>query len=369
MPAMREINAAVVQEHGGPFVTEKLFLEPPRADEIVVRVVATGICQTDLGMRDGHFPSPLPVVLGHEGAGVVVETGADVTSLEPGDHVVLTYLSCGDCPPCRADEPASCRAFTPLCFGGCRPDGTHAIHGPDGNGVNDRFFGQSSFATHLVANQRNAVRIEKDVPLDLVGPLGCGIMTGAGSIWNVLKTGVGGSVAIFGAGSVGLSAVMAAKVAQAGTIIAVDIVPSRLEKAMELGATHVINAAEGDVAERIRAIMPDGVEGAFDTTGRFDVIQGALRSLAQCGTLALVSIAQPGPLPVDLMDLIPGCKTIRGVIEGGGDPAAMIPEMIRLQQEGLFPFDKLITHYPFAQINEACADTASGKAIKAVLRL
>lgn len=364
-----KIQAAVVSEPGGPFVLKDMLLARPRSDEVLVRVVASGICHTDLVVRAGIVPMPtLPAVLGHEGSGIVVETGDGVTDLAPGDHVVLTYLSCGDCPQCGGNEPASCRSFTPLCFGGSRPDGSHAVHGPEGTVVNDRFFGQSSFATHLIAHRRNTIKVSKELPLEMLGPLGCGIMTGAGTVWNVLRPQPGGSIAIFGAGSVGLSAIMAAKVAQAGVIIAVDIVPSRLSQATELGATHVIDAREGNVAERIRAIVADGVAKAFDTTGRFDVIQEAVRALGQCGKLALVSVSQAGQLPIDLMDLIPGCKTICGVIEGGGDPATMIHEMITLQKEGLFPFDKLISYYPFSQINEACADTASGKAIKAVLR-
>ncbi len=364
-----EIQAALVSEYGGPFVMTDLRLERPRGDEVLVRVVASGICHTDLAARNGLIPLPLPIVLGHEGAGVVVETGENVTDLFPGDHVVLTYLTCGDCPQCQAGEASQCRLFVPLCFAGCRPDGTHAVHGPGGNVINDRFFGQSSFATHLIAHRRNAIKVPRDVPLETLAPLGCGIMTGAGTVWNVLKPEPGAGVAVFGAGSVGLSAIMAAKVAKAGTIIAVDIMPSRLATALELGATHVIDARDGDSAEKIRAIMPDGVGSAFDTTGRFGVMRHALQALDQGGKLALVSISEPGDLPVNLQDLISSCKTIHGVLEGGGNAATMIAEMIRLQQDGLFPYDKLITTYPYSQINEACADAISGKAVKAVLRM
>jgi aryl-alcohol dehydrogenase len=238
-PVPAEIEAAVVRDVHGDFAIERLRLDPPRPDEVVVRIVATGLCHTDVAVRDQAIPSPLPIVLGHEGAGVVVAIGEAVRQVTVGDHVVITYLSCGECRPCRSGQPASCALFGLHCFSGGRADGSHALHSHDGSALHDRFFGQSSFATHAIANERNVVKVRRDAPLELLGPLSCGVMTGAGTVWNELQVKPGDSFAVFGAGAVGLSAVMAAKLAGAGTIVAVDRVASRLELARELGATHV----------------------------------------------------------------------------------------------------------------------------------
>jgi aryl-alcohol dehydrogenase len=234
--ASRQIDAALVREKGS-FELATAVLEAPRHDEVLVRIVATGLCHTDLVARDQLYPVPLPVVLGHEGAGVVEAVGDAVAKVAPGDHVALSFLPCGHCRPCFDGSPASCANFNDMNFSGQRPDGSHAMLLPDGDGtLHDRFFGQSSFATYAVANERNTVKVRDDVPLELVGPLGCGIQTGAGTVLRALKVGAGATFAVTGAGAVGLSAVMAAHVAGATTIIAVDVVPSRLDLARELGA-------------------------------------------------------------------------------------------------------------------------------------
>jgi aryl-alcohol dehydrogenase len=364
------IDAAVARTKGGPFVIESVLLAEPRTDEILVRLVAVGMCHTDLAVIQGELPTPLPVVLGHEGAGMVEAVGARVTSCKPGDHVVLTYMSCGECQECDAGASASCASLAPLCFGGCRPDGTHALSVANGPPLSDRFFGQSSFATYAVAHERNVVKVREDAPLELLGPLGCGVMTGAGAVWNSLSVAPGSSFAVFGAGAVGLSAAMAARAAGAKTIICIDRVPSRLELALQIGATHVIDSRETNVIESIRATTKDGVDNALDTTGRADVIEFALAALRQRGKLALVAISHAaGEHKIDLATVILGCKHIVGVVEGAGSAKAMIPRLIDLHMQGRFPFDKLVKFYPMAQINEAAADSLSGKTIKPVLRL
>ncbi|MGI4860941.1 MAG: NAD(P)-dependent alcohol dehydrogenase [Janthinobacterium lividum] len=371
------ITAAVARTPRGPFTLEPVQLLEPRADEVLVKLVATGMCHTDLSARNAELPTPLPAVLGHEGSGVVVRVGSAVTGIEVGDHVVLAYLSCGECAACQAGESASCVNFASLCFGGCRPDGSHALCGSEGERLNDRFFGQSSFAPYAVAHQRCVVKVRKDAPLALLGPLGCGVMTGAGVVWNVLKVAPGSSFAVYGAGAVGLSAMMAARVAGATRIICVDRVPSRLALAKKLGATHLVDARTADVEAEVRAAAgtgagtraATGADAALDTTGRPEVIKTALRSLGQRGKLATVAIsATSTEQQIDLVDMIMGCKSLMGVVEGGSHARATITRLVDLHMDGRFAFDELMQFYDIGQINEAAEDSLSGKVIKPIIR-
>lgn len=201
-----QITAAVVREKASPFQITELELAEPRNDEVLVRIVASGVCHTDLIIRDQYYPVPLPVVLGHEGSGVVEQVGKDVTKVQPSDHVVMSFFSCGNCPNCRQGKPGYCLNFYNSNFSGARLDGSSAFKQGETK-VHGHFFGQSSFATYALASERNIVKVPKDVPLELLGPLGCGVQTGAGSVLNSLNPEVGSSIAVFGADSVGLSAV------------------------------------------------------------------------------------------------------------------------------------------------------------------
>jgi aryl-alcohol dehydrogenase len=363
--------AAIVNERGGQFALEPVLVGPLGADEVLVEIVACGICHTDLAVRDQRRSPSLPAVLGHEGAGIVRSIGAAVRSVRTNDRVVLSYLSCGECAECRGGRTASCAKLGPLCFAGCRADGSHAVCGRDGKQMSDRFFGQSSLATWAVANERNLVIVPSDLPLELMAPLGCGIQTGAGAVWNELGVTPGASFAVFGAGGVGLSALLAARVAKAGTIVAIDRVASRLELASQLGATHVIDASKvEDVPAVIRSMIGDGVSFALDTTGAADVIGNAYRALRQRGTLGLVATAsQMQTLVLPQLDLMTGCRRVMGIIEGGGSAYEMIPRMLELYRAGHFAFDRLITFYDFENINQAVADCESGVAVKPVLHM
>jgi len=365
----REITAAVVREQGS-FALETVLLEDPRDDEILVRVVAAGLCHTDLVVRDQVYPVPLPIVLGHEGAGVVEAVGAAVTKVAPGDHVAVSFLPCSRCRPCFDGSPASCANFNDMNFAGQRPDVSHAITDSGGHAINDRFFGQSSFATHAIVHERNTVKVRDDAPLELLGPLGCGIQTGAGTVLRALEVDAGSSFAVTGAGAVGLSAVMAAHVTGATTIIAVDVVDSRLELARELGATHVINGSETDAVEEIRRITGSGVDYALDTTGLPALIRQAVDGLRQRGTAAILGASRPDAvLDIAANAFMQSCKTIRGVVEGDSVPDVFVPQLLDLHMQGRFPFDRLVTFYDFDQINQAAADTESGTAIKPILRM
>ena len=363
-------TAAIVRE-AGSFELGSVVLEPPRPDEILVRMVAAGLCHTDLVVRDQVYPVPLPVVLGHEGSGVVEAVGSAVTTLEPGDHVALSFLPCLACRPCLDGSPASCANFNDINFAGARPDGSHALSfADDGAPLHDRFFGQSSFATFAIANVGNAVKVRKDAPLELLGPLGCGIQTGAGTVWRALEVDAGSSFVVTGAGAVGLSAVMAAHVAGATTIIAVDVVPERLELALELGATHVINGREADVVAEIHRITGGGADFALDTTGLPALILQCVDGLRQRGKAAILGASAPDAvIELPANTFMQSCKTLMGVVEGDSVPEIIVPQLIDLYLQGRFPFDKLVRFYDFDQINEAAADAESGAVIKPVLRI
>ncbi|WP_444919506.1 NAD(P)-dependent alcohol dehydrogenase [Microbulbifer sp. CnH-101-G] len=364
-----EFTAAVVRKAGSPFVLEQVRQTELLENEVLVKIVATGICHTDMIARDQDYLVPHPIVLGHEGAGVVEAVGDSVLKVTPGDHVVLTFLSCSSCRECISGHPACCENFRDRNFSGHRIDGSHALADQQGGTLNDRFFGQSSFGEYAVANEQNVVKVRKDAPLELLGPLGCGIQTGAGTVLNSLKVGPGSSFAAFGAGAVGLAAAMAASAAGATTIIAVDILPSRLKLAMEVGATHTIDSTQGKVAEKIRTITGKGVEFALDATGIPAVINTMIDCLRSRGEGAIIGLSKPGEkLTLDLMDLLNQCKTLRGVVEGDSLPDQFIPTMIDLYMAGRFPFDKLIKFYDFSQINQAAEDSEKGLTLKPVVR-
>ncbi|MDP9440116.1 MAG: NAD(P)-dependent alcohol dehydrogenase [Actinomycetota bacterium] len=363
------ITAAVAREKEQPFSVEELELEGPRADEVVVRVVATGMCHTDLIVRDQWYPVPLPCVLGHEGAGVVEEVGEGVTKVSPGDNVVLTFASCGKCATCLRGKPTYCLNFFGLNFGGGRLDGTSPIGG-DGGHVHGHFFGQSSFATHALATERNVVKVGEDAPLEMLGPLGCGIQTGAGGVLNTLYPEAGSSIAVFGTGAVGLSAIMAARIAGCTTIIGVDVKPKRLELASELGATHVINGAETDANEEIKAITGGGADYSIETTAVPTVLRQAVEVLAPLGTCGVIGAARLGTeVSLDMNDLLIPGKTVRGIVEGDSVPDVFIPRLVKLHAQGRFPFDRLVSFYDMDAINEAAHDAEGGGAIKPILRM
>jgi aryl-alcohol dehydrogenase len=361
-------TCAVLREQGGPFLLEQVVLSGPRPDEVLVEVVAAGMCHTDLLMRDSR-PGSLPAVVGHEGAGIVRETGSAVRGIAPGDSVVLSFPSCGTCSRCRSGRSAYCDSIAALKFGCSRPDGSVSTTDARGRPVGDHFFGQSSFGTLAVASARSVVKVPDDVDLRIAGPLACGVQTGAGTVLDVLRVGPGASVAVFGAGSVGLCAVMAARLAGATTIIAVNRRPSRLQLAAEFGATHLVSPTEVDPLEAIRdATGGRGVEFAFETTGDPDVFGTAVRSLDSLGTCAYVGTAPPGALgSFPLLESMTKGLTIRGVLQGDSTPRTTIPRLLDLHRQGRLPFDRLITHYRLDQVNEAAADCLGGDVVKPVL--
>jgi len=364
-------QAAICRGHDNPFTIEQVELAELAPDELRVRMVACGICHTDMAVRDAQLPVPLPVVLGHEGAGIVEEVGSAVTVAAPGDRVVMSFNSCGDCPSCAVDAPTYCYNFFAHNWSGKRADGSPTMH-LAGEAMNANFFGQSSFATHAIAHQRNVVKVPasaSDIPLERLAPIGCGLMTGAGAVLRSMEVRAGLPIAVFGAGSVGMAAIMAAKIAGADPIIAVDVNEERLALAKELGATHTFNA-RADAPAKIRELVPQGLGYAFDTTGINTVIQDAWNLLAPRGICGIVGASDPADnLTFNEAAFMGGGRRVMGILGGDSDVGSFLTELIGYHQQGRFPFERLIEYFEFDQINEAIHASESGQVVKPVLRI
>lgn len=362
------IKAAVVREQSGPFVIEEVTLEEPRAHEVLVRIAGVGMCHTDLVVRDQYFPTPLPAILGHEGSGVVERIGAAVTKVAVGDHVVLSFASCGECANCRQGRYGYCPDLYGRNFSGARPDGSSPCCDAQGGRLSGYFFGQSSFGEQAIATERSVVKIPKDVPLEIMGPLGCGIQTGAGAVINALRPGAGSSIAVFGAGSVGLSAIMAARVVGCATIVAVDMNEARLKLALELGATDAVKAGDDAVAQIQALTGGEGVQYSLECTGLPKVARQAVDCLRLTGVCGIIGVSPLGTeIALDMNGLLFG-RTVRGIIEGDSVPDIFIPQLIELWRQGRFPFDRLIEFYPLSRIEEAAHAAEQGRVLKPVLR-
>ena len=362
------VTAAVLDRPHESFRLQEVTLDDPQPHEVVVRVVASGVCGTDLGVQSGHIPFPLPGVLGHEGAGVVEAVGSEVTSVAPGDHVLLTFTSCGTCRNCRTGHPAYCVEFLPRnLVGGQRADGSATLR-RGSEPLHGHFFAQSSFATRVLADERGVCRVDPSADLSLLAPLGCGIQTGAGTVLNVLRPEPGSTLAVFGVGAVGLAAVMAATMTGATRIIAVDLVDSRLELARDLGATDTVNSGSTDLDEALRELTGgQGVTHAVDATGHTGVLASALRALAPNGTLGLVGAPAAGTtIDVDVNYVLNG-RRIVGITEGDSNPQVFLPALVDLVQQGRMPLRRLVTPYAFADINDAVEAARSGAVLKPVL--
>ncbi len=365
MPIAR---AAVLDGPQQPFTFREVEVEEPRADEVLVRLVATGVCHTDVAAWAGAFPFPLPGVLGHEGAGVVERVGAAVVDVEPGNHVVLAFSSCGDCPACADGDPAYCADWRHRnLFAGARPDGTSALSA-DGDPLGAHFFGQSSFASHAVVRARDVVVVDDDVDLRLLAPLGCGVLTGFGSVWDVLDPAPGGRVAVVGTGAVGLAAVVAADLRDPEVLVAVDVVPERLALARELGATHTLHGTDDDVAAHLRGITGGrGLTAALDTTGVPAMIRTTLDALAPRGHLTTCAAPPPGTeVPVDVQGILTG-KRLSGVTVGGANPRRLVPRVVDLVRSGVLPLDRLVRTYALTELDTALADMHLGRTVKPVV--
>jgi aryl-alcohol dehydrogenase len=366
---MRTVTAAVSRPGTGEFCIEQLSMEDPRSDEVLVRFTAAGLCHTDLEVAAGNLPTPRPVVAGHEGAGVVEAAGSAVTGFRPGDRVIASFSFCGTCRNCLRGMPAYCPGHFPLNFGAQRADGSVGLRDAAGEPVRDHFFGQSSFAGYGLCRPSSLIGVGSSaLPDHVLAPLGCGVITGAGAVWNSLRVSPGSTVSIFGAGSVGLSAVMAALAAGAARIIVSDPLSSRLDLAARLGATDLIDASHDSPAEAISDLTGGaGVDFSVESTGLPRVMSDAVAVLAPLGTAAILGVPPPGAgLTIGAFALLEG-RTVTGSIVGHQAPAVLVARVLDLNRRGRFPFDLLVRTYPLADITTAVQDVRSGDAVKAVL--
>jgi aryl-alcohol dehydrogenase len=364
-----KISAAVVRQRSGPFQIETLSLCDPRPDEIVVRVVASGMCQTDLHGRDGYYSNPYPSVFGHEGSGVVHSIGSSVTTFVPGDHVVMTYPWCGKCPNCDGGLHTYCVHAFDLKMNGTRADGSTLLR-RENEPIFGSYFQQSSFGTYAITQERYAVKVRKDAPLELLGPLACSGQTGAGTVFNVIKPNPGDSIAIFGVGAVGLAALMAAKIAGCDPIIAIDVFEERLKLAKDLGATHTMNPKEfQQIVPEIRRITGAGARFTLETSAVPAVFRQAIDSLMPAGTCVLLGSARGGTEVSFDMKFLQEGRVVRGVMQGDSDARNFIPKLVDYVVDGKFPIEKLVTFYDLSDVNRAAKESSEGLVIKPVLRM
>jgi len=362
-----QIQAAVCRAADAPLAIESVELDAPRADEVLVRIVATGVCHTDL-FAPAIFP--LPAVFGHEGAGIVERVGSAVSKVRVGDRVAMSFGFCGHCRLCHEGAPAYCESGHHLQFGGSRHDGSPTLHDAHGKPLFGAFFQQSSFATMALGTERSVTKLPDAMPLELAGPLGCGIQTGAGAVLNSLNARAGSSIAIFGVGSVGLAAVMAARLAGCSTIIAIDINAERLALALELGATHGLDGRDPDLVAQINGIAPGGVMYSLETAAQLATFRAAIDCLSRRGSCAIVTVPALGQaFDWSPMNLLLGGRRLIAVLEGDSVPDVFIPRLAAWYLSGQLPIDRLVREYDFKDVATAVADAHNGRAIKPILRM
>ena len=361
----REVMAAVSPGDGAPPEIETLLLDDPAPDELVIELKAVGICHTDLSVSQwGQEPR----VLGHEGAGVVVEVGSDVSGFSVGDRVVATFGSCGECAVCGSGRPAYCMDGTALNFEGKRSVDRPILTRPDGAVVQAAFFQQSSFASHAIVTARNIVAIPDDVSFVDAAPFGCGIQTGAGAVFNQLGLEAGHPMVVIGCGAVGLAAIMAGKVLGCDPIIAIDLEAERCELATTLGATHTLDGRISDLSGAIKEITEGGAAAILDTASTQHTFEQSLHALRPGGSLGVVAlpgnygepVSHPGGMPMMTTRMV-------GIVEGDAVPDQFLPRLFSLFSSGKLPVDRLIETFPFERIADAFAAMEQKRVIKPVL--
>ena len=363
-------TAAVTERRGAPFASQDVDIDEPRPGEVRVAITACGVCHTDAVARDGDLPFPTPGVLGHEGVGHVESVGDGVRSVSVGDAVLLSWPWCGHCRNCLAGQPRYCLQLGSLLVGGGRQDGSTALSRPSGDPLHSHFFGQSSLARHAIVAERALVPVQTQTPLEAVGVLACGIATGAGAVLNALDLAPGSSLVVFGGGAVGLAAIMAARLTPATTIVAVEPIPSRRALATKYGATDVVDPrAEGDVTGAIHEICGGTADAALDCTGIGPVIRQTIDSVGMLGTAMLIGAAPAAAeFCADHLSTLWG-KRIVGTLGGESQSSRFVPALLKLHDQGRFPFTELIEYFTFDQLNEAIEASHRGDVVKPVLRV
>ena len=358
------IRAAVLHEFGQPLVVEELLLDPPKTGELLVRMAASGVCHSDLHVAQGVHPTSLPVVLGHEGAGIVEEVGANVAGLAAGDHVLLTWLPyCGHCRQCARGWPNRCENTG--WYDATMEDGTCRFHA---NGTPVHHYNTSSFAERSVVPARTAVKVDPDLPLTELALMGCAVMTGVGAVLNTARVRPGDTVAVVGCGGVGLNVIQGARIAGASPIIAIDVVAAKLDLARELGATAVVDASQADPAEAVAELVPGGVDFAFEALGRPETIGVAIGLTGRGGQAILIGMAPPeARVGIDALTTTLEERCVRGSWYGSCVPLRDIPLLIELYREGRLRLDPLITPCGLDDVNDAFARMEAGETARSVI--
>src|SRR5580658_2423059 len=374
-----KVRAAVLRQVGQPapyalsqpLVIETVELAPPGPGELCVRVLAAGLCHSDLSVIDGSRLRPMPMVLGHEATGEIVELGADVQGFRVGDRVVFCFIpNCGRCEPCASGRPALCELGAAANAAGTLLGGGRRWL--DGNGLTlHHLLGVSGFAEYTVVSERSAVRIDHDLVPEIAALFGCAVMTGVGAVVNTAKVSAGESVAIFGLGGVGLAALLGAHACGANPLIALDVAAHKFELARELGATHCINAADADAIDQLRELAHGGVQFAIESVGSERVLAQAYAATHRGGTTVTVGLPAPDRmLSIPALGLVNEERTIKGSYMGSSVPSRDVPRFIALYRAGLLPVDRMLTHrLRLDEINTGFDRLAKAEAIRQVVLL
>jgi Zn-dependent alcohol dehydrogenase len=363
------MRAAVLREPGKPLTVEDVELAPPKSGEITVRIEASGVCHSDYHYMTGDITCPLPVVLGHEGAGIVEELGPNASgNIAVGDRVALMWRPrCGQCEACITGNPVLCHSGPQQAASGGLLDGTSRLSG--GEERLHHFLGVSCFAERVVVSEKSVVPVPDGVPAPIAAIAGCAVITGVGAVLNAVGECAGESILVLGAGGVGLSSVMGARLAGANPIVVVDVDREKLELAARLGATHTIDASAGDTVEQVLALFPNGVKWAIEAIGRPATLQQAFDCLEPAGTLVAVGLGRVGEtFAIPVNNLVQRQKRVIGSLYGSANPLVDLPKIFGLYLAGRLPLDHLIgASYRLDQVNEAYNALAHGSAGRAVV--
>ena len=362
---LRELGRPAPYAQSRPLEIAELQLDPPGRGELLVRVRAAGLCHSDLSVIDGSRPRVMPMVLGHEAAGEVVEAGPGVSGLAAGDHVVLTFVpSCGGCASCLAGRAALCEPAAAANGAGTLLSGGRRWRDGAGDELHHHL-GVSAFAEHVVVSERSAVRVDPALPFDVAALFGCAVLTGVGAVLHSAQVAPGDSVAIFGLGGVGLAALLGARLAGAGAIVGVDVAPSKLDRARELGATQTVLAGPDAVAE-VRDATGGGATHVIETAGSARVLADAYAATRRGGTTVTVGLPHPEQLlSIQAVGLVAEERTLRGSYLGSSVPARDIPRLVALHLAGRLPVERLLTHrIALDELNEGFDRLARGEAIR-----
>ena len=372
-----KVKAAVLRASGlpkpyaqsRPLARETVELAAPGRGELLVRILAAGLCHSDLSVIDGSRPRPLPMVLGHEAAGEIVQLGEGVEGLATGDHVVVSFVPiCGHCEPCATGRPALCEPGAAANGAGALLGGGQGWTGDEGEPLGHHL-GVSAFAEYVVASARSVVKIDRELPPEIAALFGCAVLTGVGAVVNTAKAAPGESIAIFGLGGVGLSAMLGARCSGAYPILAVDTNPERLALALTLGAHHALDARSAALVETVRDLTRGGVQHAIESVGNEAGLAQAYAATRRGGTT--VSVGLPAPekrLCIPAVSLVAEERTLRGSYMGSAVPSRDLPRFIALYRAGLLPGERLLTHrLRLGELNEGFDRLARGEAVRQVV--